>query len=113
IFDENKNPYKVVGKISPTCSMNQEDETTPKLQIDTLTKVYTKASAERLIKEAIIKESPDALSALFLIEVKNYKTINEIIRYVQGEDVLTRIGELLKVHYRSSDIIGRIGLNQF
>ncbi|NLK27401.1 MAG: diguanylate cyclase, partial [Clostridiales bacterium] len=25
----------------------------------------------------------------------------------------TRIGELLKVHYRSSDIIGRIGLNQF
>ncbi|MDF2537543.1 MAG: diguanylate cyclase/phosphodiesterase [Herbinix sp.] len=114
IFDDNKNPYKVVGKLAITNSCKKEEDTTPiKSEWDTLTKVLTKASSEALIADAVIKQEADELSALLLLDIKNYKTLNEILKTIQGENVLTTFGGILKSHFRSTDIIGRLGTSEF
>lgn len=113
IFDENKNPYKVVGKLSTTNHVKEQEKVVHKPALDTLTQVCTKESADVLIKEALAENGEDVLSALMLIDVRNYKNINEIRKLFHGENVLTTIGAVLKSHFRTSDIIGRVGLGGF
>lgn len=114
IFDENRNPYKVVGKLSTTNPVTCEPVSEVyKPQLDSLTKVCTKESADMFISEAAKKQEADNMSALFLIDIRNYKVINEIRKITNGENVLTTIGGLLKNHFRTSDMIGRLGLSEF
>ena len=114
IFDENKNPFKVVGKLA-VINTSKEDpkKNTPNIQRDSLTKVYTKDTAENMIVENMSTQDSDALSALFMCEVRNYKGVNGVAQLVDGENVLSFIGEVLKKVFRATDIIGRIGLGDF
>jgi diguanylate cyclase (GGDEF)-like protein len=114
IMDENKNPYKVVGKLAVSGPLTKEPDSVPvKPQLDNLTNVCTKDSAEMLIREVITKHDEDTLSALILIDIRNYNSFNEIRRMTNGENILTTIGRLLKEHFRTSDIIGRMGIGEF
>ena len=112
IFDENKNPFRVVGKLS-MINTKTEDIKAPKIQLDTLTNVYTKDCAESMIVDNIKNQDEEDISALFMFEVRNYKALNEVVRIVNGENILTSIAGILKKHFRSSDIIGRMGLGDF
>ncbi len=114
IYGENRNPYKVVGKLSLINTVEKEPEKEPyQPSRDTLTGVCTKEFAELMIREALSKQGEDSLSAMMLVDVRNYKNINEIRRAVQGENILTSIGALLKKNFRTTDIIGRVGLSEF
>lgn len=113
IFDDNKNPYKVVGKLSVTCERSEDKKTVTKKQLDSLTQLYAKETAENMITEDMINQDSDAVSALFLCEVRNYKALNEVIRLFDGNNVLVSIAGILKDLFRRSDIIGRTGLGDF
>lgn len=114
IFGENRNPYKVVGKLSTTNHIeNEQEKPVKKLQIDVLTEVCTKESAEFLIIDAAAKQEDTSISALLLIDIRNYKNINEVRKSINGENILTSAGKHLKNHFRTTDIIGRLGLSEF
>lgn len=113
IYDENRNPHKVVGKLATVKSLSREEESSMIPEEDALTKVYTKASAEAFIHETLSKQHTGVLSALMLIDIKNFKAINDILKSTKGENILTIIGELLKKQFRSTDIIGRVGVGSF
>lgn len=114
IFDENRNPYKVVGKLSVknTVSKEQEKEAV-KPTLDSLTNVCTKDSAEAMITEAMGRQEEDSLSALLLIDIRNFKPLNEVRRSIDGKNILAVTGDILKNQFRTSDIIGRLGLSEF
>lgn len=114
IFDENRNPYKVVGKLSTTNHIEKETEKPVSApSIDSLTQVCTKESSELLIKDACAKQEDASLSALILIDIRNYKNINEVKKSINSENILAYVGKQLQNHFRTSDIIGRLGLNEF
>lgn len=113
IFDENKNPYRVIGKLATINPLKREAETVLVPQLDQLTKVYTKDFAEKSIVEAMAKQDTESLSALMLLEIRNYKGVNEVMKALNGENILTKIADFLKAKFRSSDIIGRFGLSEF
>ena len=114
IFDENRNPFKVVGKLSVKTSASKETEIEViKPALDSLTSVCTKDSAEALIIDAMGKQEEGSLSALLLIDIRNYKPLNEIRRSIHGENLLVAVAELLKRHFRTCDVIGRLGLSEF
>lgn len=115
IYDENKNPSKVVGKLA-TGSIAAKAPEMPanyKPDLDPVTNTYTKDSAEKMISEALTDCEEDSLSAMLLIDIRNYKNLNEIRKSTQGENVLTEIGRILRNHFRTSDIIGRHGVGEF
>ena len=116
IFDEYRNPYKVVGKLSPTNPAVREkakEKKTYKPHLDSLTNVCNKESAEVMINEAASHQDVESLSAFFLVEVKNYKGINELRNVIGGQNVLVDIANILKNHIRTSDIVGRISMGEF
>ena len=114
IFGENRNPYKVVGKLSLINSVeNAPVETHYQPTMDNLTNVCTKESAEVMIKDLLQKQKADSLSAAMLIDIRNYKNINEVRKAINGENILTSIGQVLKREFRTTDVIGRIGLSEF
>ncbi len=113
IFDENKNPYRVIGKLATINPMKRDVDVVPAPQLDPLTKVCSKDYAEKAIAEELAKQDPESLSALMLIEIHNYKVINEVMKTVNGDNILASIADYLKFKFRTSDIIGRIALSEF
>ncbi len=114
IFGENKTPSKLVGKLSLMNSVvNETTETEYVPVLDAFTNVFSKESTEIMIKEALSNQNQSSLSALLLVDIRNYKGINEIRKAIQREDILTSIAATLKDNFRTSDVIGRIGLSEF
>ena len=51
--------------------------------------------------------------ALILIDVDNFKSVNDTYGHAVGDRVLKRVAELLKASFRSVDILCRIGGDEF
>ena len=81
-------------------------------ETDQLTGLYNKVTTERKIKE-YFAENPDSQSLLFVLDVDNFKKINDTMGHAFGDEVLREIGQGLKQQFRASDIIGRAGGDEF
>ena len=80
---------------------------------DSLTKLLNKASAQQNISEYLENRAPDAKAALLVMDLDNFKSINDVLGHMYGDAVLTQIGSTLQSFFRSHDIIGRIGGDEF
>lgn len=79
-----------------------------KADTDLLTELYNKIATEREIQK-FTQENPHVQSLFFLVDIDNFKKINDTMGHAFGDEVLRTIGTRLKVEFRKSDIIGRIG----
>ena len=114
IFDDNRNPYKVVGKASLIAIKSNEAEVVSHVpQLDVVSNVCTRDSAEIMIKEAAANQAENSISALLMIDIRNFKGINEVRNLIDGENVMTSVGAVLKNSFRTSDIIGRLSFSEF
>ena len=48
-----------------------------------------------------------------IIDFDNFKWINDRCGHSKGDKVLTRLGEMLNQNFRESDVLGRIGGDEF
>ncbi len=85
---------------------------TDKAETDLLTGVNNKLSTETKIRD-YIKANPNGQGVLILIDVDNFKKINDKMGHAFGDEVLRNLGMRLKSLYRATDIIGRIGGDEF
>ena len=81
-------------------------------ETDQLTGLYNKVTTERKIKE-YFEENPDSQSLLFVLDIDNFKKINDTMGHAFGDEVLREIGQGLRQQFRASDIIGRAGGDEF
>lgn len=81
-------------------------------ETDQLTGLYNKVTTERKIKE-YFEEHPDSQCLLFVLDIDNFKKINDTMGHAFGDEVLREIGQGLKQQFRASDIIGRAGGDEF
>ncbi len=84
-----------------------------KSQRDTLTGLYNKGTTEALIDEAACSVNEDALHALYIIDIDNFKGINDNLGHMFGDAVLTTVASKLKGLFRATDVVGRIGGDEF
>lgn len=114
ILDENRNPYKVVGKLSTSRTLTGNLKTYKyEPEYDAITNTYTKESAEAMINDALSVQNEEDLSALLIIDIRNYKGLDEVQKTITGDTLLGKIGEILYNRFRITDIIGRTGLSEF
>ncbi len=81
-------------------------------ETDQLTNLYNKVTTEKKIKE-YIAEHPDTQSLIFVLDIDNFKKINDTMGHAFGDEVLRTIGQRIKMEFRASDIIGRAGGDEF
>ncbi|NPA52480.1 MAG: diguanylate cyclase [Aquificae bacterium] len=81
---------------------------------DPLTKLLNKTSFERILQEYInIYKKNGKIFSLILLDLDNFKKINDTYGHVIGDEVLKHIATLLKQYLRDKDIIARIGGEEF
>ncbi len=79
---------------------------------DSLTDVFNKTHTESLIAYEL-NHLHDKIAALFILDCDNFKQINDTFGHLKGDEVLKEAANGLKHIFRSDDIIGRIGGDEF
>ncbi len=79
---------------------------------DALTKLLNKQSTQQMVSERLSQQT-DTLSALLILDLDNFKGVNDKYGHLYGDAVLSQIGNSLRHLFRSQDIIGRIGGDEF
>lgn len=87
----------------------REERLIREAQIDHLTKLYNKITTERLINDFLQNDRSGGNHAFIMIDIDNFKSINDTYGHFYGDGILTIISEILRKNFRLSDIIGRIG----
>ena len=83
-----------------------------KADTDQLTDLNNKIATERKIREYMDKH-PDKQGVLFIVDVDNFKKINDTLGHAFGDEVLRCLGVRLSSMFRVTDIVGRIGGDEF
>ncbi|MBR1691642.1 MAG: GGDEF domain-containing protein [Lachnospiraceae bacterium] len=83
-----------------------------KADTDLLTELNNKIATERKIKE-YIDTSTEQQGLLFVFDIDDFKTINDTRGHAFGDEVLRSIGARMRKEFRSSDIVGRAGGDEF
>ncbi len=81
-----------------------------KAEKDLLVDAYNKKATEKRIKEALKDESS---GAFFIIDIDNFKNINDTKGHPFGDKVLIYLSQRISNTFREHDIIGRIGGDEF
>ncbi len=80
---------------------------------DAMTGLYNKTATEECINELMSKEDGTHLHAFVIFDMDRFKHINDTYGHAFGDVVIKSFGALLKEHFRSQDIVGRIGGDEF
>lgn len=89
-----------------------EKQMLEKLQRDSLSGLYNKATTKDLICQ-VLKDSPENTYAFFILDIDDFKTVNDICGHAVGDLVIADFAKKLKRQFREDDIVGRIGGDEF
>ena len=114
LYDDMGKLHSVIGKLIDISEEIAEKEILiSKSQLDGLTGLYNAITTKEQIERNIKSQNTNKQDALIVIDIDNFKNINDILGHLQGDQALERIGESLKHTFRQSDIIGRMGGDEF
>lgn len=99
----------IVGKIR---NNEKKKELEDKADTDLLTGLTNKLATERKIKD-YMTQNPNSQSMLFVLDVDNFKKINDTMGHAFGDEVLRSLGQQIGAIFRTTDVIGRIGGDEF
>ena len=83
-----------------------------KADTDLLTDLNNKMATERKIRE-YMEKYPDKQGVLFVLDVDNFKKINDTMGHAFGDEVLRSLSVRLQSMFRATDIVGRTGGDEF
>ena len=73
-----------------------------------LNKEYTKVFIERYMEE-----NPDKNGMLFVVDIDKFKDVNDTYGHIAGDNIIIAVVKAIQKSFRSSDIVGRIGGDEF
>lgn len=77
---------------------------------DSLTKIYNRRFVEHY---AAMSLNSSECCAMFLIDLDNFKSVNDVFGHEKGDEILCRISSILKNSFRKTDCVARIGGDEF
>lgn len=78
---------------------------------DGLTNLYNKVYTEQAISELL--QDKESIGALFMIDIDNFKGVNDSVGHLFADDVLKMFANILSSVFREGDIVGRFGGDEF
>lgn len=91
----------------------QEKRLFEQMQSDPLTGIYNKAAVQEMISETISSADKNSEYAFFIVDIDDFKQVNDNYGHASGDFVIATFARNLKKHFRESDIVGRIGGDEF
>lgn len=114
IYDRRGRIESIMGKLIDISEETAEKEKLMiKAQIDGLTGLYNADTTQNLVNERVKKKDFHQLDAFILMDCDGFKIINDTYGHLVGNKVLRELANVLKNTFRSTDIIGRVGGDEF
>lgn len=104
--------FLTVHLVGKKKSEERDRQLREKADTDLLTGLTNKLATERKIKE-YMSQYPDALAMMFVLDIDNFKKINDTMGHAFGDEVLRCLGRNIGSIFRVTDIIGRTGGDEF
>lgn len=105
-------PQRVIGKLVNVESHRQQTlKLLANAQSDPLTGLYNKTATRKLIELVLVEQF--AVQAFLLIDIDDFKTVNDTFGHQVGDDVIVGVAQILRNSCRTNDIVGRIGGDEF
>lgn len=80
---------------------------------DSLTKLFNAHTVRRLTEEYLSGSAGRVNCALLIIDLDNFKQVNDRYGHMLGDAVLTQAAQIIRKLFRYGDIVGRIGGDEF
>ena len=103
-------PYSAIG-IGQDVTDKQDLMTAA--QTDLLTDVLNHSAAIERIRALILSPDIKDYCALFMIDVDHFKSVNDTMGHQSGDKVLVNTAKRVKELFRSGDVVGRVGGDEF
>jgi len=113
IRDKKGEPLRMIAFITDIDKQKKENMSLKeKAEHDLLTGLYNRMTTIALIDKAI-SQSSGSSHALLVIDIDNFKNVNDSHGHLAGDEVIVDISTKIKNQFREGDIIGRIGGDEF
>ncbi|MEG1604148.1 MAG: diguanylate cyclase, partial [Cloacibacillus sp.] len=114
VVDAGGHVQRIVGFLKDINAQVQEHEKLLMLaQCDGLTNLYDKGAANALMSEFLDNSPRDKKHAVFICDVDDFKSVNDNYGHFLGDTVLIDIANHLRAIFRTYDIVGRVGGDEF
>lgn len=80
---------------------------------DPLTSIYNRKAFEQMVLEYMDDASGRKKGVLILLDIDNFKAINDSQGHQEGDAALCHVTKLLKESFRQGDVLGRLGGDEF
>ena len=84
-----------------------------KAERDSLTSLLNRAATEDAVQFYLSKCGPESHCAMIVLDIDDFKTINDTYGHLQGDQLLIGISDILQQHTRKTDVVGRFGGDEF
>lgn len=102
---------RLVGKLDNIDEeMREKAELQDKSRLDELTGVYNKAGFKTVV-EPLLQQA--TFGSFIFADLDNFKTVNDTLGYQVGDKVLQEMAAKLRQFFRTGDVIGRFGGDEF
>lgn len=115
VHNESSGNKIIVGRVVSDESVGHAStamEIMNELQYDSLTGVYNKKTITEYAKKRISEEKEKRI-VIAILDVDNFKSVNDTFGHLYGDKVLARVGGRLKEIVGEDGVIGRIGGDEF
>lgn len=90
----------------------EEQELLRAAEQDEMTGILNRAATTKYIQQ-VLTEQENAQHALFIMDVNKFKSLNDTLGHPAGDGFLRALAKTMKSCFRDSDIVGRIGGDEF
>jgi diguanylate cyclase (GGDEF)-like protein len=90
----------------------QEKILQEKARRDPLTKLLDKEETQHMV-DCMIAGQPDSQYAMLLIDIDDFKLINDTFGHTYGDTVIFDVASTIREQFRGVDVVGRIGGDEF
>lgn len=114
ICDEAGTPVYAIGRLNMIdAERSERDQLLEQAQRDSLTHLYNIESSRKLIEKSLSSLREGEVGALLILDIDFFKSINDTYGHMRGDDMLRAVAGLLSKCFRSEDIVGRPGGDEF
>lgn len=113
-LEKENEDFSILITLEDVDSQYQERETLEMLaRQDSLTGLLNRAACEQTVTERLLSMEPGERASFLLLDLDDFKSINDRLGHNMGDKVLIEFARLLKKHFRESDPVGRLGGDEF
>ena len=114
IYDSDHNPIKTIGVLKDiTEDKSKLESLINQAQRDPLTQLYNQRVSQNLIEEYLCSSDSKNNDALLVIDIDDFKTVNDTFGHLEGNEVLVAVSKILLHNTHDKDIVARIGGDEF